>query len=373
MEHLIKKFKEKNSTTPIEMYSPGRINIIGEHIDYVGGKVMPAAISLKFHGFVQKSDSIQVFSENFHDLGWYDEKFDIHKLAYKEELGYVNFVNGAFKVLYDKGYKIDGGITIVVNSTIPVGSGLSSSASFSIFILKALNTLYSLEISEKEMALLAKAIENDFFGLKTGIMDQFAIALSKPHHLMLLDTNTLDYEYIKFDRKDIKLFLISSNKQRALAGSKYNERVKELEQVSKILFDNGLKFKELSDIKDLSVLDLVDNETLKRRLKHVITENDRVHKMLDINNMDKKELGNLINECHDSLKNDYEVSCVELDYLHEKINSFDNILGSRIMGAGFGGCLLVVASDEFSLDKITFNPEYSEKFDLEFDIFELSI
>ncbi len=370
---LVEKFGEKERVR--HFFSPGRINLIGEHIDYVGGNVLPAAITAGIDAYAQKSEDINIFSTNFPEIGWshHEVKFDAN---YDSSKAFMNFVLGVYKELKKYSNKIKG-FNLILESSLPVSSGLSSSAAFGMLILEILNSLYDLELSKLEMSIIFKNVENDFIGVKSGIMDQFIIGHGKENTFLLLDTATTKYEDVKLNLDGFKFALFNSERPRELVDSKYNERVEELNEVATILKNNGIDFKELSELyKNNEVLDLVTDETLKRRFKHVLSENQRVEDAVKaIRGNDINKLGAIISKSHLSLRDDYEVSCDEINFIQEKLSLKKDVVGSRIIGAGFGGCVLAIVKDTFNTKEFIkeFSGEYTKKYNHSFSSLEVYI
>lgn len=355
--------------------APSRINIIGEHIDYLGGNVFPGNVSLHIYGAFSKSDDIQFFSQNFPKDPIYKVKLKDH-YKFNKDSSFMNYVLGCYQILVDKGYKI-GGFSATVNSEIPSSSGLSSSAAFGVMILKGISTLYGYEIDFVEIAKLFKEVENNFMNLKNGIMDQFIIANGIKDHLMLLNTSNLKFENYKLDLGDYNFLIINSKKPRNLIESKYNERVQETSEALKII-NKKYNYPNLCSIpieKMNDILSLLDDPILKKRTKYAIEEQDRVKRMIDaLQKNNYEEMGKILNSAHQALKNEYEVSCAELDFINEVGNKIDGVLGIRMTGAGFGGCLIALVKKDYNKkfkDKIV--KEYKNKFGFECEVYEANI
>ena len=328
------------------IFTPGRVNIIGEHIDYNGGKVFPMAISLGIYGAYKFNDSKVVKSVS---LGFNNEpiSFRLDHLNRKSD-DFTKYIKGVIYILIKHGYKEvrNKGFNIALISTLPASSGLSSSAALELLILHILNDHYKLGISNLDLVLYAQQAEREYVGVNCGIMDQFAIGMAKNNDAILLDTNTIDYQYVEINLKS-KLYIINTNKPRNLSESKYNERRSECERALKKLQKHLYKetlcsynIDELNQYKN----DLTDIEY--RRSRHAITENKRVYLAIDaLNNHDEQKLGALLKESHESLKNDYEVTGVELDTIVDALVKSEVVLGARMTGAGFGGCAIALIKD----------------------------
>lgn len=327
----------------ISFHSPGRINLIGEHIDYNGGLVFPCALDFGTYGLVRKrNDSkINFVSTNF-DLRITD---DINNIEYKKEDDWANYPKGVIKVMKDKGFRV-GGMDILISGDIPNGAGLSSSASLEVLIGYMVNVLFNEEtIPMIELIKISQKAENDFVGVNCGIMDQFAVGMGKENKAILLDCNTLEYSYADLDLKDYTLVLINTNKRRALNESKYNERREECDKVLNIIKSQKY-FKNLCEIsKDdfQSYKELLESEVLKKRAKHVVYENERVKEAYKaLNEGDLKRFGQLLIESHNSLRDLYEVTGKELDTVVEEALKVEGCIGARMTGAGFGGCAISI-------------------------------
>ncbi len=329
-------------------FAPGRVNLIGEHTDYNGGHVFPCALSFGTYAIAakRKDNKIRLFSKNFENRGIYE--VDINNLVYKKEDDWTNYPKGVVKVFVDAGYKIDKGFDILFYGDIPNGAGLSSSASVELVTSTVLKKLYDLDINMVEMAKLSQRAENQFVGVNCGIMDQFACGMGKKDHAILLDTNTLKYKYAPIILNDIDIVIANTNKRRGLADSKYNERRSECERALKALKEK-LNINSLGDLNEKEFEEnkyLIKDENEKRRAKHAVYENRRTIKAARyLENQDIEEFGRLMNESHISLRDDYEVTGIELDTLVEVAWKYGAI-GSRMTGAGFGGCTVSLVNRE---------------------------
>ncbi|SES82414.1 galactokinase [Anaerobranca gottschalkii] len=330
-------------------FAPGRVNIIGEHIDYNGGLVFPCAIHLGTYLVLRKRDDNKVFaySANFPQKGIIEE--DLSNLQYNPSRGWFNYVTGIFYTLQEKGYPLRHGFDLYFYGDLPNGAGLSSSASIELVTAYALNKIYSLGIDKVELAKLCQESENRYNGVNCGIMDQFSVGMGKKDHGILLNCNTLDYEYIPFELKDQSLVIINSNVQRSLADSKYNERRRSCEKALKIL-QRHLEISHLCEVTPREWEDLqrlIDDEETKKRANHAIMENQRVKDAVEaLKKEDLKKLGNLLYKSHYSLQKDYEVSVEQLDLLVELAKDYPGVWGARLTGAGFGGCTINIVDDQ---------------------------
>lgn len=327
-------------------FSPSRINIIGEHIDYNGGMVMPCAILLGTYGVVRKrnDDIINFSSENFE----LKVKTSIEDLKYDKEHGWANYAKGVILQIIEAGYTSKG-MDILVSGNIPNGAGLSSSASLEMLIGEMVNSLFNDgKIERIELVKLCQKAENEFVGVMCGIMDQFAIGMGKKNKSMYLNCDTLQYEYIDFNLKDYTLIIMNTNKRRELNESKYNERRSECEEALKIIKE----YINVDNLCNLSIEEFqkystyIKNETIRKRAEHVIYENFRVQKSCDaLKNGKIEELGVLLKESQKSLKYLYEVTGMELDTIVETANNMEYCAGARMTGAGFGGCAIALVKE----------------------------
>lgn len=329
-------------------FSPGRINLIGEHIDYNGGLVFPCAISIGTYGVVGKRNDclFKVYSMNFESLG--TVTFSLDDLNYNADHEWANYIKGVLKTMEEAGHSITFGLNIVINGNIPNGSGLSSSASLEMLACKIFNDYYNLSLSPEDMSLIGKKVENEYIGVNSGIMDQFAIALGKEGEALLLDCNSRNYSYIPFELGNHSIIIMNTNKRRELADSKYNERFGECMEALKILQShfNINALCELSESNLSEVKTLLNQDVLYKRVKHVITENERVQKATcALKQNDLITFGTLLNASHASLKDDYEVTGIELDTLVSAAQE-SGALGARMTGAGFGGCAIALVPQD---------------------------
>lgn len=351
-ERFIKEFGEGG-----ELYvfrSPGRVNLIGEHTDYNGGYVFPAALTMATTIIARpREDSIVRMMAT--DLGEMVEG-DLNTIDEYKDLKWGNYQFGVFKELRDNGYNIVGA-DMLYDDTTPHGGGLSSSAAIEVASGIAMAYLGGRrDIDGIEIAKIGQMAEHHYIGVNCGIMDQFSSAMGKENHAIFLNCKTLDYELVpvELSKHGIKIVVSNTNKKRSLASSKYNERRAECEAGLKILQKHIPDADCLGDIslgEFEKYEDKIEDEVIRRRVRHVISEDDRVKKSVEVlNNGDLEAFGRLMNESHDSLRDDYEVSCVELDTLVEEARKVDGVLGSRMSGAGFGGCTVSLIKDE-SVDK----------------------
>ena len=346
MKHLEQKFQEVfGAPAEKQFFAPGRVNLIGEHTDYNGGNVFPCAIDKGTYGLVKKRNDrkFRMYSENFADLGVME--FTLDELTNDKKHDWANYPKGVIKMFLEAGQKIDSGFDILFSGNIPNGAGLSSSASIEMLTAIVLKDLFHLSIDPVEMAQLGKKTENLFIGVNSGIMDQFAVAMGKKDHAILLDCNTLKYAYVPVVLKDEVIVIANTNKRRGLADSKYNERRAECDEALAEL-QTKLPIKALGELSIEQFeanKDLIKSPIRQKRAKHAVYENQRTlkaQKELSAGNL--TEFGKLMNQSHISLRDDYEVTGVELDTLAALAWEQPGVVGSRMTGAGFGGCTVSI-------------------------------
>lgn len=350
-EYIVGKFTDifGDSTNSKVYFAPGRVNLIGEHTDYNGGHVFPCALTIGTYAVVRlRSDQrLRFYSLNFEEIGVIESSLD--DLKPREEAQWTNYLKGVIWAFKQKGYQIPCGFDILLYGTIPNGSGLSSSASVEVLMGYILNDIFELGVSNQDLALIGQFSENSFNGVNCGIMDQFAIAMGKKDCAIFLDTSNLEFQYAKIKLDGFKIIISCSNKKRGLGDSKYNERRRECEEAlaqlqsaKKVGTLGELSAKEFEEIKD-SIL----SEVNQRRAKHAVYENVRTIQAVEaLENNDLLRFGQLMNESHRSLRDDYEVTGVELDTLVETAWEIEGVIGSRMTGAGFGGCTVSLVKDE---------------------------
>jgi len=335
----------------VKLYSsPARINIIGEHIDYNGGKVFPASINRYLYIAIRKRNDSKILYNDVRFPGSYE--FDIKQVfVYDKANDYANYLNGILQQLKERGFKFDYGFEILMASNIPAGGGISSSSALECGFAFAVIDTFGFALDRIEIAKLGQMSEHNFMNVKCGIMDQFIIATGKKNYAELLDCNTLNYEYVPLELGAYRFVVMNTNKVRKLADSKYNERRGQCEQALKILQDNDVKAggAKISALCELTPAEwekccgLITDPILYKRANHCIAENQRVidaAATLKAGNLEK--LGQLLNASHKSLKEDYEVTGIELDTLAETAQKQEGCLGARMTGAGFGGCAIAL-------------------------------
>lgn len=345
-------------------FSPGRINLIGEHTDYNGGHVFPAAITLGTYGAARKRDDqkLRFYSGNFEDLGVIE--VDLADLVFKKEDSWTNYPKGVLKFLQEAGHVIDTGMDVYVFGNIPNGSGLSSSASLELLIGIIAEELFALKLDRLDLVKIGKKTENEFIGVNSGIMDQFAIGMGADQRAIYLDTNTLEYELVPLDLGDHVIVIMNTNKRRELADSKYNERRAECEKAVEEL-QAALDIQTLGELDEATFDEyayLIKDANRLKRARHAVSENQRTLKAkAALVAGDLERFGRLVNASHVSLEHDYEVTGLELDTLAHTAWEQEGVLGARMTGAGFGGCgIAIVAKDKVEAFKEAVGKAYTD-------------
>lgn len=373
IKELNTKFAEKFGPKQTEQFfAPGRINLIGEHTDYNGGHVFPASITYGTYGVAYKRQDAKIFlySMNFEADGVI--QVDMDHLEYDEKHGWANYVKGVVLMLQRQGYYFDSGFDLLVEGNIPNGAGLSSSASLELLVGVMLQDLFKLEVNRLDLVMTGQQVENEYFGLNTGIMDQFAIGFGRANEAILLDVNTMKYEMVPVELGKYKIVIMNTNKRRELSDSKYNERRTECEEALKRL-QTKLDIKSLGELTEAEFeanQQLIDDETLIKRARHAVTENQRTIEAKNALTAGKlAEFGLMLNASHASLRDDYEVTGLELDTLVNVAQAQPGVLGARMTGAGFGGCAIaLVDTDKIAnfennvydayMEKVGYAPEF---------------
>ncbi len=376
-ENFVIKFGDNNQKIHF-YFSPGRVNLIGDHTDYNGGYVFPCSLDFGTYAAARKRDDklFRVYSYNFDNIGIIE--FNLDELIYKKEDDWSNYPKGVIKKFVDFGMNINTGMDIYFYGNMPNGASLSSSASIETLMAEILKCEFNLLISDLDLIKLCQKAENEFIGVKSGILDQFAIYMGKKDNAIFLDCNTLNYEYVPLNLKDEVIVISNTNKKRGLVDSKYNERRMSCESALKKLNENGVNIKNLCDLnveKFNEVKKFIDDEEELKRAKHAVYENERTKlavKYLKENNINK--FGELMNESHISLRDDYEVSCFELDTLVKLALEEKGTIGSRMTGGGFGGCTVSLVSKECVDDFINnVSKKYTEETGLKADFYVVNV
>ena len=379
-KELMQKFYEifGNEGDVRSYFAPGRVNLIGEHTDYNGGHVFPCALTIGTYGIARKREDrkIRFYSANFSKLGVIETSLD--DLVPSEKAGWTNYPKGVMWTFEKRGYKLTGGVDFLIWGNIPNGSGLSSSASLEVLTGVMLRDLFGFdEITMQDLALIGQYSENNFNGMNCGIMDQFASAMGKKDCAIFLDTSNLNFEYAPVKLPDAKIVITNSKVKHSLVGSAYNDRRNECEAALKDL-------QKVTDIQTLGDLteeefeahkDAIQDPVCRVRAKHAVYENQRTIKAVNAlkeNNIE--EFGRLMNASHVSLRDDYEVSCDEIDILVDLAWKIPGVIGSRITGGGFGGCTVsIVKNDAVDTFIDTIGKQYKEKVGHEAEFYVVEI
>ena len=351
-QELIQKFNEiYGEGGELKTYfAPGRVNLIGEHTDYNGGHVFPCALTIGTFGvFRKRTDrTMRFYSVNFPKAGVLTGSLD--ELKPRKEAGWSNYPVGMVWTFGEKGHPIDTGFDMLIYGTIPDASGLSSSSSVHMLTAVALRDMYGVEgVSNIDIALYGQFAENNFNGVNCGIMDQFAISMGKKDNAIYLDTSNLEYEYAPIKLEGMKIVIACSNKKRGLGDSKYNERRAECEEALAEL-QKVVDIKALGDLTEEEFekyKSAIGSEVRMRRARHAVYENQRTKRAVEVLKAgDVAEFGRLMNASHVSLRDDYEVTGKELDTLVDTAWKQDGVIGSRMTGAGFGGCTVSIVKED---------------------------
>lgn len=330
-------------------FAPGRVNLIGEHTDYNGGHVFPCALTIGTYAAVRKrtDNKLRFLSMNFNNKAIIES--DLNDLKPSEEAGWTNYPKGVMWAFAERGMKMDCGLDMLIYGNIPNGSGLSSSASLEVLTGLVIKSLYGFDkVTMVDLALIGQYSENHFNGCNCGIMDQFASAMGKKDHAIFLDTSDLTYEYAPVKLEGAKIVITNSKVKHSLVDSAYNER---RQQCEKALSDLQAEM-DIDGLGDLSEEEFehyqnsIADPVCRRRAKHAVYENQRTIKAVKaLEKGDITLFGELMNQSHNSLRDDYEVSCDEVDFLVNEARKIDGVIGTRITGGGFGGCTVSIVKD----------------------------
>ena len=379
-EKLLKKFAELfgNADGAGFYFSPGRVNLIGEHTDYNGGHVFPCALTIGTYGIARKRTDrkIHFYSMNLDRFGVVEASLD--ELINQDAYGWANYPLGVVWAFQEKGHTLDTGFDMVIWGNIPNGSGLSSSASLEVLTGVILSSLYHItDLSMVDIALIGQYSENHFNGCNCGIMDQFAVAMGKKDNAIFLDTSTLHYEYAPVKLKDARIVIVNSKVKHSLVDSAYNDRRQECTDALAAL-------KTVADIETLGDLTVEEFEKykhvltdpiLEKRARHAVAENQRTIEAVAALKADNiARFGELMNQSHVSLRDDYEVSCEEIDILVDLAWKIPGVIGSRITGGGFGGCTVSIVENDAVDDFIrSIGASYKEKVGHEAEFYTVDI
>ncbi len=370
-EEFKRIFKHQNNLRLF--FAPGRVNLIGEHTDYNGGHVFPCALNIGTYLMVspRKDKICNLYSYNFANVGIVS--IDLASFKFDKSHDWANYPKGVIQQYINLSMNIPYGFDALFYGNIPNGAGLSSSASIEVVTATMINTMYQFHLDPIKIALLSQAAENEYIGVKCGIMDQFASSMGKQNMAILLDCNTLNYQYSHLNINDYKLVIANSNKRRGLLDSKYNERLSECQLALKLL-QKELAIKSLGQI-DLDTLEkhkyLIEDDIIYKRARHAVSENQRTLVASQaLNNNDLLRFGQLMKESHISLRDDYQVTGNELDSLVSAAWQHHGCIGARMTGAGFGGCTVNLVSQQYVDDFIAcVGREYKNKVNLSADFY----
>lgn len=351
-EKLLEQFKQifKTDQSVRAFFAPGRVNLIGEHTDYNGGHVFPCALTFGTYALVglRNDQTIRMYSANFPE-GGVIELSVLDQLELQKEHDWANYPKGVIKEFIDRGVQLETGFDVLFYGNIPNGAGLSSSASIELVTAVALQSMLETTFSRVDLVKMSQHAENEFIGVSCGIMDQFAIGMGKEDHAILLNCQTLDYQYSPIVLENASLVIANTNKRRTLADSKYNERRSECERAL-LQLQKELSIQSLGDLTPEQFENhrhLIKNDIDQKRAKHAVYENARTLLAVEkLQQGDIKSFGQLMCDSHTSLRDDYEVTGFELDTLVEAALSQDGVIGSRMTGAGFGGCTVSIVEND---------------------------
>ncbi|MFT8323239.1 MAG: galactokinase [Bacillus sp. (in: firmicutes)] len=358
-------------------FAPGRVNLIGEHTDYNGGHVFPCALSIGTYAIAKKrtDNQIRMYSVNFEEIGMIE--FSLDELKYEKQHDWANYPKAVVATLYKHGFHLEAGFDVLFAGQIPNGAGLSSSASIEVATAVLVKNLFDLKIESVAMVQLCQQAENEFIGVNCGIMDQFAIGMSKENHAILLDCQTLKYTYSPLKLENAALVIANTNKRRGLADSKYNERRSECERALRDI-QKELPIQSLGELDPKqfdSYQHVIKKEVDRKRARHAVYENARTKEaVINLRNGDIAGFGQLMNQSHISLRDDYEVTGTELDALVEASWAQQGVIGSRMTGAGFGGCTISIV-EKSHLNNVVeqIGKEYTTKTGLTADFYVVEV
>lgn len=366
-------FRKNFNKEPLIIRSPGRVNLIGEHTDYNMGFVLPAAISksVYFAIGISNNSHCRLIALDMND----SYEFEIENLQRSKKV-WPNYLMGIIDQFLKSGYKL-GGVNCVFSGDVPIGAGMSSSAALGAGFAFALNEVYQLGVSNIDLVKLSQKSENEFVGLKCGIMDQYINIFGRPDSVLKIDCRTLEHKYYPFKFSDVSIVLFDTCVSRSLASSEYNKRRAECNEGVAII---SKKYQDVKSLRDVTIEMLEENkslmsETVYKRCKYVIEENNRVLLACSaLESMDLKQFGIYMNESHIGLSKKYEVSCNELDYLYELVVDKSCVYGSRMMGAGFGGCTINLIKND-CIEEISnlVKEKYKQRFGREPKVYITSI
>lgn len=349
-QELLENFAKQygNSAGAKVYFAPGRVNLIGEHIDYSGGHVLPCALTMGTYGVarLRRDDKVLFYSMNVPESG--KRTYSLANCQEKQEEDWTNYCRGVIWAFEQKGFSLLQGMDVLFYGDLPSGAGLSSSASLEVLMGIILRDLYGFSVTNQEIALMGQKAEREFCGVNCGIMDQFAVALGKKNHALYLNTATGEYEYVPITLEHAKIVIANSNKKHNLNESKYNERRKECEKaLQELQTVIGIRWLCDLDEETYSIYQCaIQDDRRKKRVRHAVCENARVEKaVMALRKNEWSEFGKLMNQSHHSLAEDYEVTGVEMDALAEAAWQQPEVFGSRITGGGFGGSTVSIVKE----------------------------
>jgi galactokinase len=337
---------ERSGGGVLKVKAPGRVNLIGEHTDYNDGFVLPFAIDRYVELEIEESDKFCFYSNNLNE--------EVKLSSLQKTNSWADYVVGVIKEIEKRGYKIQP-VKIKVDSNIPIGAGLSSSAALEVASAYAISKYFGLNLSKIDIVKISREAEANFVGVNCGIMDQFASAFSKKDYAIFLDTMTLDFQFVPLNLKGYEIFVIDSNVKHELSSSEYNLRRQECESALEIIGKDSFRNVTREDLKLL-------NGTLLKRVQHILEENERVLKTVEaLKENEIKKIGEYLYQSHESLRYLYEVSCDETDFIVDFLKEKDGIIGARMVGGGFGGGVIVISKEGSfeSIEKLLENEYYS--------------
>ena len=372
-------FKKVYKKSPeVISFAPGRVNLIGEHTDYNGGHVFPCALTIGTYAAVAKRDDrmVQFYSVNQDRFGVYGVSLDDVETI-NEKAGWTNYPIGVIWAFAKRGFKLDKGFDMVINGNIPNGSGLSSSASLEVLTGFILRDIYGFDVTNQDIALIGQYSENNYNGCNCGIMDQFASAMGKENNAIFLDTADLSYEYAPIKLDGAKIVIANTNKKHKLTDSQYNARRSMCEEALAIL----QKTVDIKGLGDLSIeefeahKDVLTDPDMQKKAKHAVYENQRtIEAVKALKAGDIQHFGELMRQSHESLRDDYDVTGVELDTLAEEAWKIPGVIGSRMTGGGFGGCTVsIVKAEAVENFKKTVGENYLKKIGYEATFYTVEI
>ncbi|MCH3986710.1 MAG: galactokinase [Lachnospiraceae bacterium] len=378
LQAMSKKFTDVFGEKADGLYfAPGRVNLIGEHTDYNGGHVFPCALTFGIYGLIRRraDRTLRFFSMNFPEAGLIESSLD--SLIYDKKASWTNYPKGVLWAMGQRGVQIPSGFDFLINGDIPSGAGLSSSAALEVLTGLAVRDTFGLALDMTDLALLGQKTENDFCGLSSGIMDQFASAMGKKDSAIFLDTQKLEYAYVPLALKHSQIVITNSNVKHSLVSSAYNERRQQCAKALSLL-QMKADIKALCDLKPEQfeqIKGVIGDPVITRRAKHAVYEDDRTVRAVEcLKKNDIRAFGQLMNESHISLRDDYETSCPETDLLAEIAWSVPGVYGSRITGGGFGGCTVsIIDNDAIDAYKAKVDAEYEKKTGKKADIYVASV